>query len=95
MLDVTVFSSAGCGKCVATKYGLKKRGVEVHEVRVDEVPGAEEALRRSGLTHLPVVMAYRNDDDEVPDIWQDFQADFIEALLDQNVPIPELFSDAL
>lgn len=88
-MDITVFSAASCGKCVATKYGLKKRGVEAHEVRVDQVPEAEAALKRAGLVHLPVVMAYRHDEDEVPDIWQDFHPDYLDALLDTQRPIPE------
>lgn len=88
-MDVTIFSGPGCGKCVATKYGLKKRGVEAHEVKIDQVPAAEEALRRSGLLHLPVVMAFRNDDDEVPDIWEDFHPDYLDALLDPERAIPE------
>lgn len=76
-----MFSSAGCGKCTATKYGLRKRGYDPHEVRVDQVPEAEAALKRSGYTHLPVVMAYRSEEDEVPDIWEDFHPDNLDALV--------------
>lgn len=84
-----MFSAAGCGKCVATKYQLKKREIEFHEVRVDLTPGAADALSRAGYSHLPVVMAVRSDGDEVPDIITDFHPTYIDALLDVGMPIPE------
>lgn len=89
-MDVTVFSKAGCGGCISTKAQLKKRGIDVHEVRVDTNPEALKYFQNAGFSSLPVVMAYRRDDDEVPDIIVGFRTDQLEALAkDAEIPIPE------
>lgn len=90
-LDVTVFSSAGCGKCVATKYGLRKREIPFTEVRIDKDPNVEAYVRRAfdGPVSLPIVMAFRRDDDEVPDILTDFHPQFLDALKDPSIELPQ------
>jgi glutaredoxin len=92
-MDVTVFSAASCGKCVATKYGLRKRDIPFTEVRVDQDPAVEEHVRNAfggGPVSLPIVMAFRHDEDEVPDILTDFHPQYLDALKDTNTEIPEV-----
>lgn len=88
-MDVTIFSAAGCGKCVATKYQLKKREIPFHEVKVNEHEGMADTVRNAVGPHLPVLMAFRHDEDEVPDIITDFHPSFVDALLDTGMPIPD------
>lgn len=91
-MDITVFSAVGCGKCVATKYGMRKREIPFTEVKVDQDPAVERHVRQAfggGPIHLPVVMAFRHDEDEVPDILTDFHPQWLDALKDPSVPIPD------
>jgi glutaredoxin len=90
-MDVTVFSKAGCGGCVATKANLKKRGIEYHEVRVDQNAEALAAFQRAGFSGVPVVMAFRNDEDEVPDVITGFHTTLIDAL-GKDGDIPDAFA---
>lgn len=89
-----MFSAAGCGKCVTTKAHLKKRGIEFHDVRVDLDRTVEDHLKsyaaseEGGRITLPVVMAYRSDADEVPDIWSDYHPGNIDSLADTGKAIP-------
>lgn len=79
-MDITVFSAAGCGKCVATKSHLTRRNIPFTEVKVDQYDGMVDTLRKATGTQLPVVMAFRSESDDVPDIIQDYHPDDIEAL---------------
>lgn len=79
-MDITVFSAAGCHKCQVTKSHLKRRKVPFTEVKVDEHPGMDKTLIGATGTQLPVLMAFRSEDDDVPDIIQDYHPDDIEAL---------------
>ena len=91
-MDITIFSAASCGKCVATKYGLRKREIPFTEVRVDKDPAVEEHVRAAfngSPVALPIIMAFRHDDDEVPDILTDFHPDLLDALPDPQKAIPE------
>lgn len=91
-MDITLFSAASCGKCVATRYGLRKRDIPFTEVKVDQNPDVEKRFKaafNNEPVHLPVLMAFRNDDDEVPDILTDFHPQYFDALLDTNVELPE------
>lgn len=92
-MDITVFSAASCGKCVATKYGLRKREIPFTEVKVDQDPAVEQHVKAAfggGPVHLPIIMAFRHEDDEVPDILTDFHPQFLDALLDPGVELPDM-----
>lgn len=91
-MDITLFSAASCGKCVATRYGLRKRDIPFTEVKVDADPEVEKRFKaafNNEPVHLPVLMAFRTDDDEVPDILTDFHPQYFDALLDAERPLPE------
>jgi glutaredoxin len=91
-MDITLFSAAGCGKCVATRYGLNKRQIPFTEVKVDRDPEVEKRFKaafNNEPVHLPVLMAFRRDDDEVPDILLDFHPQYLDALSDPSVELPD------
>lgn len=89
MSDVTVFSAAGCHKCLVVKTHLKTKQVPFTEVRADLNPAVHDAVVNAVGRQLPVIMAFRSDDDEVPDIITDYHPDDLEALRDPSVPIPD------
>ena len=92
-MDITLFSAASCGKCVATRYGLRKRDIPFTEVKVDQNPTVEahvKAAFEGGPVHLPVLMAFRHDEDEIPDIITDFHPQWLDALRDTAIEIPEV-----
>jgi glutaredoxin len=96
-MDVTIFSAADCGKCFVTRNVLSKRGIPFTEVKVDQDPAVETRVKNAfggGPVHLPVVMAFRHDDDEVPDIWTDFHPQYIDALVDVSIELPDLAATA-
>jgi glutaredoxin 3 len=46
---VTMYSTAFCGYCTRARALLDRKGVSVHEIKVDEDPADREAmLKRSG-----------------------------------------------
>lgn len=44
--QITLYCTSWCGDCRRAKQFLKERGVEYHEVNIDEVPEAEELVLR-------------------------------------------------
>lgn len=71
-MGVTVFTTAACGGCVATKSHLKRRGVEFEEIRIDQNPEWADRLRTAGYLTAPVVLV----GDE--DVWGGFSSDSLE-----------------
>jgi glutaredoxin len=91
-MDVTIFSAAFCGKCSITRRALAQRGIPFTEVKVDQDPAVEKLVKDAFLgapVHLPVIMAYRHDDDEVPDILTDFHPQYWDALTDTSIELPD------
>jgi len=80
-MDVTVFSAAGCHKCLVVKTHLKSKKIPFTEVHVDEHEGMQKTVMEATGKQLPVIMAFRSEDDDVPDIIVDYHPDDIEALV--------------
>jgi glutaredoxin len=79
-MEITVFSAAGCGGCIATKTHLRQRGLPFTEVRVDQNEAVLDSFHRAGYSGVPVVMVKRRDDDEVPDIWNEYRSTLIDKI---------------
>ncbi len=46
MDEITIYTTAWCSDCRNAKRFLRERGVEFHEVNIDEAPEAEELVLR-------------------------------------------------
>jgi glutaredoxin 3 len=56
MPPVRVYSTLFCPYCVMAKRLLEQKGVDYHEIRVDESPGMrEEMMRISGRRTVPQI----------------------------------------
>jgi mycoredoxin len=57
MEPVTIYSTGWCPDCRRTKNFLKERGVEFHEVNIEEDPEAEELVLRAnqGKRRVPTL----------------------------------------
>lgn len=56
--DITVYCTTWCADCRRAKQFLRERGVEFHEVNIDEVPEAEELVVRvnRGRRKVPTLL---------------------------------------
>ena len=57
MVKITLYTASWCGDCRRTKQFLRERGVEYHEVNIDDSPEAEELVLRvnDGRRKVPTV----------------------------------------
>lgn len=56
MPNITIYSSAACGFCVAAKNFLKNKGFDYSEVRVDLDPEQRRLMvERAGRTSVPQI----------------------------------------
>jgi mycoredoxin len=57
MAEITLYTTTRCGDCRRAKQFLRERGVEFHEVNVDESPEAEELVLRvnNGRRKVPTI----------------------------------------
>ena len=57
MEEITIYSSAWCPDCRRTKNFLKERGVEFHEVNIEEDESGEEIVIRAnnGKRRVPTL----------------------------------------
>ena len=72
---VTIYTSATCGPCIATKHALCKAGIAFQEVPIESLTHEQiEAFKAEGLTQAPIVIA--------PDgqAWSAHRPDRIKAL---------------
>ena len=72
---VTIYTSATCGPCVATKRALERAGIAFREVPIESLCAEQiEAFKAEGLTQAPIVIA--------PDgqAWSAHRPDRIKAL---------------
>ncbi|MDD5028736.1 MAG: glutaredoxin domain-containing protein [Rhodoferax sp.] len=45
MINITMYSSAGCGYCQSAEHLLRRKGVsQIDKILVDQEPGAREAM---------------------------------------------------
>lgn len=57
MIEVTMYSSQGCGYCQSAEHLLKRRGIDqINTIRVDREPGQLEAMiERTGRRTVPQI----------------------------------------
>ena len=57
MVNVTMYSSAGCGYCRSAEHLLKRKGIaQINKILVDEVPGAlETMIQKTGRRSVPQI----------------------------------------
>jgi glutaredoxin 3 len=56
MAKVVMYSAGWCGYCARARRLLKSKGVELHEIDVDENPGARaEMIQRTGRRTVPQI----------------------------------------
>lgn len=79
-LDIVVYTLPieECVNCRAVDLFLRKRGIEVTKVRLDEVPDAADYVRSLGYSQAPVIVL--SDAGEVVDHWSGFRYDRMNEL---------------
>ncbi|BCO56108.1 hypothetical protein MINTM005_13520 [Mycobacterium intracellulare] len=79
-MTIKVFSrpAAECVKCRATEISLRRKGIDVEKIMLNEDAEAVEFVKSLGHTTAPVVVVER--DGVVVDHWSDFREDKIAAL---------------
>ena len=57
MVNVTMYSSAGCGYCQSAEHLLKRKGVtQINKILIDQEPGAREAMmQKTGRRTVPQI----------------------------------------
>jgi glutaredoxin 3 len=56
-MDVTMYTTDGCSRCVSAKALLKKRGIDYEEINLARDPdGREELQRRTGMFTFPQIV---------------------------------------
>lgn len=58
-MTVTLFSTIGCGLCLAAEKRLNKKGIRYQKVMIDEDQARLDELRAAGHSTMPVVRAER------------------------------------
>jgi glutaredoxin 3 len=57
MVDVTVYTTEPCARCVTAKTLLKKRGIEFSEINLAKDPdGRAELAARTGMITFPQIV---------------------------------------
>lgn len=73
MNETTLYSARGCGRCVATKRALERKGIAYTEVNLDNDEQARQMLRERGFHELPVIITDT-------DAWSGFRIDKLEEM---------------
>ena len=57
MVNVTMYSSAGCGYCQSPEHFLRRKGVtQINKILIDQEPGAREAMmQKTGRRTVPQI----------------------------------------
>lgn len=57
MINITMYSSAGCGYCQSAEHFLRRKGVsQIDKILVDQEPGAREAMmQKTGRRTVPQI----------------------------------------
>ena len=57
MVDITMYSSQGCGYCASAERLLKRKGIhQLSKIQADTVPGTrEEMIARTGRRTVPQI----------------------------------------
>lgn len=74
---VTVYTGPGCGRCIATKTDLRKRGIAFREININENPSAIKTLTDMGFNSIPVVLVASS---TYEDAWAGYRDDKIAEL---------------
>lgn len=79
---ITVYSLpvSICVKCRATEISMRRKGIEVVKVRVDQDAEAMEFIKSLGYTEAPVTVV--RDGDRIVDHWSGFSEEKIDGLRD-------------
>nr|WP_086939878.1 glutaredoxin-like protein NrdH [Thaumasiovibrio occultus] len=71
---VTLYSTARCVQCDATKKALDNQGIEYQLIDLNDDPSAKEKVAELGYRQLPVVVAGAHH-------WAGFRPDMIRQLV--------------
>lgn len=85
--QVTLYTSAACGYCVAAKNFLKSRGIAWDEVRIDLDPTERQRMvERAGRTSVPQIFVGETHVGGYDDLMALHRAGGLEPLLAGGVP---------
>lgn len=83
MPEITMYTSAACGYCMAAKNFLKSKGLAWNEVRIDQDPAERERmLARGGRTSVPQIFVGDTHVGGYDDLMALHRAGKLQAVLD-------------
>ena len=79
-MRVIVYSlpTSKCVKCKAVEIAMRRRGISVNKIQLDEDPGAVEFIKSLGYSEAPVIVV--KDGDDMVDHWSGFSDQKISDL---------------